>query len=277
MTETKLGKDFAALWVKQTPQNIMAIPHIHHFYEIYYILHGTCRFIIEGHTLDVTPGRLLVISPFVSHISIMRSPNLERFIIELPRETLAKPLHALGFPSIVDMVKFKWIILDSGDPVYRQSLLKSVHEEYISKELHHEARICLLLSDLLIYICRNAETSGICGEETTIPKNDTISQVAAYLAARFTEHLKLEDIAEEFHMEKTYLCKVFKKTLGLTIWEYLTMLRVQVACTMLITGDDRIIDIAHASGFGSVAHFERMLKKHTGYSPTAFRKQNFSE
>ena len=273
-----LGKDFNILWVKQTPEiisdNIMASPHLHHFYEVYYVISGSSRFVIEGHVYDITPNTLLVISPFVNHINIMRSPDYERIIIELPPETLQQPLHSLGVPDISDMIKDKWIILSDGHTEYRQTLLMSIGDAFATKPMFFDARIRLLLADLIIYICTTAKDSGIRGGEgVPLLKNEAVMKVISFLNAHYTEPINLDNLADEFHTEKTYLCKVFKKTLGITVWDYLTMLRVQRACAMLITTNDKIIDIAHISGFGGIANFERALKKITGCSPTKYRKE----
>ena len=270
-----LGNDFNVMWVKQTPGYTMASPHIHPFYEVYYVLAGTGRFVLDGHTYDVTPNTLLIISPFVSHINMLRSPDYERIIVELPQKTLQHLLRSLGLPDTADMINNKWIIInDEPDHTkHRQNLLMQVHKEYTTKPLYHDARIKLLMCDLIIDVCKNAKTSGICMGEGAVVKNETVVKVASFLSAHYSEHISLDNIANLFHMEKTYLCKVFKKTLGVTIWDYLTLLRVQRACSLLIDTNQKIIEIAHSTGFGSAAHFERTLKKFTGCSPTAFRKQ----
>jgi len=273
-----LGKDFNVLWIKQTSEiiskNIMSSPHSHPFYEIYYVIEGSSRFVIEGHSYDVTPNTLLIISPFVNHMNILRSPDYERLIIEMPQETLRQPLHSLGVPNVTDMIKDKWIILNDDPTEYRQVLLTTIREVYAKKQLFFDVRIRLLLTDLIIYICNSAKDAGIRGGEG-VPtlKNETVMEVVSFLNQHFYEPINLDKLADKFHIEKTYLCKVFKKTLGLTIWDYLMMLRVEKACTMLITTNDKIIDIALASGFGGIANFERVLKKITGCSPTAYRKQ----
>ncbi len=71
-----------------------------------------------------------------------------------------------------------------------------------------------------------------------------------------------------------YLMRVFKKQCGVSVWEYLTRLRVSHAQRLLITSDAKVLDIAMESGFSSVAPFYAAFAAHTrGIRPLAYRRQ----
>ena len=83
-------------------------------------------------------------------------------------------------------------------------------------------------------------------------------------------------IIESTGKSREYVCRLFKKTTGITIGVYLNDIRIEHATAMLTTTNDPIIDIALESGFENLSTFYHLFKKKKGISPKQFRK-NFSE
>jgi AraC-like DNA-binding protein len=65
---------------------------------------------------------------------------------------------------------------------------------------------------------------------------------------------------------------LFQKTLETSINSYLTNLRLHHARTMLVNGDDKILNIALDSGFGSASRFYEIFVRDTGITPRAYRR-----
>ena len=99
-----------------------------------------------------------------------------------------------------------------------------------------------------------------------------IEQVTSFLALHYKEELSLARIAGAVSVHPKYLARVFKSHCGLSVWEYLTRLRVAHAQRLLRTTDEKIIDVALESGFGSVAPFYSAFERYAnGQSPRKFR------
>jgi len=102
---------------------------------------------------------------------------------------------------------------------------------------------------------------------------------------------KIKQLIERFFKEKSDLsaellslgfsahriAEIYKEEYGQTPVQYADSLRIDEAKRLLETSDDDIVDIAFASGFGSVASFYRAFKKNTGYSPAKYRSNNGGE
>jgi AraC-like DNA-binding protein/ligand-binding sensor protein len=98
-----------------------------------------------------------------------------------------------------------------------------------------------------------------------------MSQALTFVREHQTERLHLRDVAEEVHLSPFYFCKLFHKTTGMTFTDYLARLRLERAKDMLLNHNMPVGDIAFASGFGSVPHFNRAFKRYTSLTPTSYR------
>ena len=81
------------------------------------------------------------------------------------------------------------------------------------------------------------------------------------LDENYREPITLDHLAGRANISKGYLCRAFKKQIGLSVVEYLTERRIQHAMQLLQDTDDKILAVALDSGFGDLSHFNRVFKK----------------
>ena len=98
-----------------------------------------------------------------------------------------------------------------------------------------------------------------------------VNRARAYIDAHQQEDLHVEDVSKALNISVFYFCKVFKKATGMTFTEYLSKVRVLKARTLLENPHVRVAEVAFAAGFQSLTHFNRIFRKLTGQSPTAYR------
>ena len=72
---------------------------------------------------------------------------------------------------------------------------------------------------------------------------------------------------------REHLCRSFKKYLGVSPSAYLNAKRLNYAANLLLHSDQKVIDVAYASGFQSLSRFYHAFKKEFGVSPLQYRKQ----
>lgn len=100
-----------------------------------------------------------------------------------------------------------------------------------------------------------------------------ITQAKQYITEHQGERLSLGAVAKAVNTSTFYFCKMFKKATGLRFTQYLARVRVEKAKNLLLNPNLRVSEIAYEVGFQSLTHFNRVFKKVTGQSPTAYRKQ----
>ncbi len=98
-----------------------------------------------------------------------------------------------------------------------------------------------------------------------------IHRARAYIENHQQEDLHVDDVSRALNVSVFYFCKVFKKATGLTFTEYLSKVRVLRAQKLLADPHVRVAEVAFCVGFQSLTHFNRVFRKLTGLSPSAFR------
>ena len=98
-----------------------------------------------------------------------------------------------------------------------------------------------------------------------------ISGAKQFIQSHLQETLTLRFVAEHVHVSRFHFCKVFKKTTGMTLTEYVARIRVERAKTLLADPSVRVSEVAYAAGFGSIPRFNSVFKSCVGMPPTEYR------
>lgn len=92
-----------------------------------------------------------------------------------------------------------------------------------------------------------------------------------YMNTNYASHITLEELAALVHLHPNYLCAVFKKYAGTTVFDYLSSLRFRNARRLLRQSTNSVSQIAELCGFRDIEHFSKRFKTISGMSPSAYR------
>ncbi len=116
------------------------------------------------------------------------------------------------------------------------------------------------------------------GDEEPLPQATSIlvKQALAYLQQNYQEPISRQEIATAVNANASYLSRIFSQEVGITLWEFLARLRMQIAQELLLnySSSKSITDVALQVGYNDPAYFCKVFKRHTSVSPKAFRKAN---
>lgn len=93
-----------------------------------------------------------------------------------------------------------------------------------------------------------------------------------YLDNHYTEKISLDDLAQQFFINKFYLTRIFKEQFGVTVNTYLLQMRITRAKQLLRFSDMTIEKIGQECGMNDANYFSRMFKKIEGVSPGEYRR-----
>ncbi len=100
-----------------------------------------------------------------------------------------------------------------------------------------------------------------------------IEKTERYICENLHLPIKIDDIAASLSISRGYLRNLFYKHRGMSPQEYLMKLRIERAKELLSQGVLSVTEVAAAVGYSDLLGFSRIFKKHTGYSPSAYRNE----
>lgn len=101
-----------------------------------------------------------------------------------------------------------------------------------------------------------------------------VEQMASLIAQRYAERLTVESIGRAVDLHPNYAMSLFQKAFGTTLISYLTQHRVSHAQRLLATTDQKIVDVALDSGFGSISRFNDAFRRACNCSPRDYRRRH---
>ena len=106
------------------------------------------------------------------------------------------------------------------------------------------------------------------------PRNETVEQICAYLAANYQQKFSLTDVAARFYLSPYYLSRLFRRVTGQSIVDFIHGRRIEAAQRLLESTDLNISAVAEQTGFASAAHFRRVFRETMGTGPLQYRKSH---
>lgn len=100
-----------------------------------------------------------------------------------------------------------------------------------------------------------------------------IQRAKSFIDEHQADDLRLGEVAKAVNTSAYYFCKMFKQATGLTFTDYLARVRVEKVKNLLLNPHIRISEAAFQVGFQSLSQFNRVFRKITGESPTAYRER----
>lgn len=142
-----------------------------------------------------------------------------------------------------------------------------------SEEFGSEAQYAELLyeGELIALIARMAERIRIDTDKRTELLKLKIAIDAMRL--RPEERKTNAELAEMCKLSKSYFIKLFKSVTGDSPQQYYARVSVDRGRSLLSSTSYNISEIAALCGMDDSLYFSRFFKKHTGFSPTAYRKK----
>jgi AraC-like DNA-binding protein len=108
-------------------------------------------------------------------------------------------------------------------------------------------------------------------KKTLSNKEQYINTALSYIRDNFMNDIKIETIADNLFLERSYLYRLFIESLGISPLKYLTKYRLDIACELLKNSNHNITDIAGYVGFASSSSFCKAFKNEFKKTPLAYR------
>lgn len=153
---------------------------------------------------------------------------------------------------------------------YIKQLIEKILEEFqlsYKCELRRNAYLMLIFSELV-----EAYMEKTPGGVHFYPGSVYARHIIDYINQHYNEKIRIADLAAYIGVNRSYLTSSFKKATGYSPQEYLVLLRMDKASSLLKNTNMSVSDVGAAVGYGDQLAFSKIFKKYFEVSPRAFRE-----
>lgn len=256
--------------------------HYHDYYEISFITEGFGKRIVADSIEDFQPGDLVFIGRNIPHVWIankeLLSPSnrsLEMVFLQVPIDMFKPEL--LSIPELKHVAnalkQSERGIRITGDTLNQVSniMLQLPYLDSFERFLQFFRLMDIIGQSNDLIPLANVNYKNMHFET----KNKRILTINEYLMTNYRENIDLKQIASLVNMAEGSLCRFFKSIVGITIFEYLNRIKVDLASKLLMDKSLTILDVALNSGFNNLSHFNKQFKKINGIAPLMYRTRYY--
>lgn len=147
---------------------------------------------------------------------------------------------------------------------HRFSLLT---QQWLRKNTYYEVTCHCILLELLTLL--NIEITH--NEDPSV--NNLVLQIKEYITNHYREKITLADLAAVVERTPNYISTAFHNATGQTISEYTKQIKLSAARDLLTKSTMSIGEISDYLGFCEQSYFNKVFKKATGVSPSAYIRE----
>jgi len=253
----------------------------HEPWEMVYVDRGECDIIANNDTIRLVQGEMYFHKPYERHmLKTVKgiAPNI--FIIAFSSKSPS--MHYFENQKIVATMETKQYIaaiiheasntfdLPFNNPRMQRLKLKPEDGLWAGQQT-----ILLRLELMLIEIVRSNHYY-MSNRKMFFPKdivNDEFAlKIIAYMESHLYSKFTMDDLSRHFSFGKTYISRCFTKACGCSIIDYFAMMKVNEAKRLIRESKYNFFEISEMLMFANSHYFSTIFKKHTGMTPTQYKK-----
>lgn len=255
--------------------------HWHPEIEIVAVLEGSMIYQVNQEIYKLTKHTCLFVNSNALHSGCMYENNDCEYIV-----ITFNPSLIYGFEKSTIYTKYVQPIIESEGFTscfisasaseqnyffrYMSELGSLFNNQPLGYELSTKSILCNLWSILFSVFYEHIYASDI-----ILPSKSQISKLKKaiqFIHTNYQNPITLEEMANSCHISKSEFCRIFKKTMHQTPFEYLLRYRIQKSLPLLIDESYTITEIATRSGFSGSSYYSEVFRKYMQCSPREYKK-----
>lgn len=254
--------------------------HYHPEIEIMYVIKGHGLRIVGDSIRSFKEGDLVIVGSGISHVwksdRIYQENNdlrTEYIVLFVKKEMLTNHFFKLPeFSKLSNMLANA----NRGMKFPEKDALKLGQQFYDiieSNGIDKFNKMITLLSELSDITTFEYLSTKAFNEGTENYDSDRLNKCIDYITDNYQKSIKLKEVAEMANLTPNSFCRYFKVRTTKTLSQYITELRINKACQLLIKSNSNIDDIAFESGFNALPNFYNHFYNRMEMRPTEYREK----
>ena len=237
--------------------------------EILVVLKGNVEVCAGDRLYLLSEDDMILINSNEGHATFSKSTESVAFLFRMNPDFLEQYLpdyRYLRFELCTDVdnrYELRYVLLRR----YMAEMMKARLDEENRDELLFRSAFYGLLNLLTKQFSKREEKNLLGVEKHAMD----ISQIIRYIEEHYKEKLTLDGVAEYFGYNSSYFSQMFRNSVGINFYEFLTRRRLREAVRELDRTDKKILDISNDTGFPNLKAFNTRFKELFGRTPTQYR------
>lgn len=241
--------------------------HYHDCYEIFIITEGVRKMILHDHIYEGGKGDVFLVP--AQYIHRTSGKGCERIVVNFSENFLSETFTSKMMSEILSCFDVFLISLDEKDLHELVNMCKLIMEK---KDVYSSGVLSIKIVEVLLFLKERMYCNT--GRKNQKVSEVLVSQILEYIHANYKTLSDIGTIADEFHLSKDYLSRIFKKHTQTTVMSYINSLKIDAARRILVGTCDRLSKIAEEVGISSELYLNKLFKATYGISPGKYRKEN---
>lgn len=273
---------------KQYPENEMPIqlvrlnskssdyyisPHWHDDFEMVHVISGELNLYINNTLIILKSGDVALINCRNIHRTEPKNCTYEYINFDL--QIFKNKFSAIYATHMEPLQKGTISTVSIIPPEYRQ-INSAVKQLFTTLSLHDKFYELSTFTSLFVIFDSLFKANLI--QESTITNKEikqsvVVSNLMRWIEEKYTDDITLTILAEKAHLNKNYICKIFKESTGKTPIEYVNEIRIKNVCDELKKGKKSITTTALDNGYNDMSYFCKVFKKYMGITAKKYEMQ----
>ena len=176
-----------------------------------------------------------------------------------------------------EMARIKKLLQSADRGVEVKGNTKQTIRKIVKKMLHQQDFEKVLSLLLILHLLSKSKELHIINKQGYINRvSDSDSKrmqlIHSYILNIYKREIRLGDVASLANMAPNSFSRYFKSRTNKSFTEFIAELRISMACKLLKSNNQAILDIAFDCGYQTLSNFNRKFKEITGTNPKSYRK-----